>query len=122
REAFGNDGFHYLRFTIHYLLVPSAADCRQNRNLAVLRQRSIEQLLAPHVVVVKENVYVLPQLSLFVEHAIAQANVPAPQTFKRFTYGCSRSVNDDLALSICKVSQESGDVESNHELLPRLND
>ena len=46
----------------------------------------------------------LPKLSLFIQHAIAQANVPAPQTIKSFANSGSRRVNNDLTLSIRKVS------------------
>ena len=46
----------------------------------------------------------LPELSLFIQHAIAQANVQPPQTIESLTNSRSRSVNDDLALSIREVS------------------
>ena len=82
---------------------PSAADRRQYRNLAIVWQRRVEQFLAPHIVVVEKNVYMLPELSLFIQHAIAQANVPAPQTIESFTNGCRRRIDNDLTLSIRKV-------------------
>ena len=82
---------------------PSAADRRQNRNLAIVWQRCFEQFLAPDVVVVEKNVYMLSQLPLLIQHAIAQANVPPPQIIKSFTNGCRRRVDNDLTLAIRKV-------------------
>jgi len=95
---------HSSLMTHHSSLFLSAAHRRQNRYLAVVRQRRVEQFFTSNVVVVEKNVYVLPELSLFVQHAIAQANVPAPQSVKSFPNGCSRRVNDDLTLSVGKVS------------------
>lgn len=56
----------------------------------------------------------LAELPLFIQDSIPQANVPAPQTLKGLTNGCRRGINNDLALSVRKVSQKSGDVESDH--------
>jgi len=94
---------HSSLITYHFFLLPSAHR-RQNRYLAVFRKRRVEQFFTSHVVVVEENVYMLPKLPLFIQHAIAQANVPAPQSVKSFPNGCSRRVNDDLTLSVGKVS------------------
>ena len=45
----------------------------------------------------------LSQLPLLIQHAIAQANVPAPQTIKSFTNGRRWRVDNDLTLSVRKV-------------------
>src|SRR5882757_4815017 len=101
----GKDDF--CNFAIHG--VSAAAYSGQDRNLTVLRERCVEQLLAPYIVVIQKNVYVLPQLPLLIQHAIAQANVPLPQTIERFTNSCRRRINSDLTLPVGKVGQETGD-------------
>jgi hypothetical protein len=58
----------------------------------------------------------LPELSLFIQHAVAQADVPAPQTFKRLAHSRGRRVDNDLPLTVSEVGQESADVESDHKL------
>src|SRR5882724_9401493 len=93
---------HHSLLITHYFSLPSAHR-RQNRYLAVFRKRRVEQFFTSYVVIVEKNVYVLPELPLFIQHSIAQANMPAPQSVKSFPNGCSRRVNDDLALSVRKV-------------------
>ena len=109
-----NRNFH-LRFAIYLLLSP--ADCRQNRNLTFLRQRSFQQLFTSNVLVVQENVDMLSKLSLFIHYAIAQPRMFEPQVVERCCNIGSSSINHDLALTIRKVSQETGNVEGDHCLV-----
>jgi len=80
---------HFSPFTLHFSPF-SAADRRQNRNFAIGWKRCVEQFLTPHIVVIEENVYVLSELTLFIQHAIPQADVTAPQALKGFANGGSR--------------------------------
>jgi len=103
---------HHLPFTIS--LLSSPANRRQDRYLAIVWQSGVEQLLAANVVVVQENVYMLPDTSLFVHHSIAQARMQLPQTSQRFADCAGGRVQRDSALSVRKVSQETADVKSDH--------
>jgi len=93
-----------LPFTIHDLRYFAAADRRQDRNLAVVWEGRIEELFAPNVIVVEKNVYMRSQVSLFIQHPIAQAEMLLPQTIQGVTNGRGRNVDDNLALPIRKVS------------------
>ena len=93
-----------LRFTIYYSPRLAAAHRRQDRDFAVVGKSGVQQLLAPHVILVQKNVDMLPEVSLFVHHSIAQARMLPPQATQSLTDGLRRSVHDDLTLSIRKVS------------------
>jgi len=55
---------HHSLLITHYFSLPSAHR-RQNRYLAVFRKRRVEQFFTSYVVIVEKNVYVLPELPLF---------------------------------------------------------
>ncbi len=92
----------------------SAAYGGKNRNLTAADKSRIQQFFPPDVLAVQENVYMRPELTLFGHHPIAQPNMQLPQFIERFSDGCRRRVDGNLAPSAGEVSQESGNVESNH--------
>ena len=90
-----------LRLTIHYFFSP--ANCWEDCDLAILRQRCVEELLAPHVFLIKKDVHMRPQVTLFIHDSIAQTQMSFPQTIESFRDGSGWRVNNDLALPVREV-------------------